>query len=451
MIRLPIERVDERQQIARRRNARTGGDRQRLRKQRTRGSDLSGALSVDQDARKPGMQWKPLNPASQCSHMKGAVRPVDGTEPAQQPQRRRQAIRIRRFEPFERARVRPPGEEIEQRRREIDARHFRFAMGAQPVSRIPQPPDQSRPQARGAPGALIGRILRHALQRQAVHTALGIVARHFHLTGVDHGGHSRHGERRFRDVRGKDDPAPIGGADRGVLRIAVEGSVQRNHLDTVGRRRGRQFSARPFDFTSARQKAEKLPSRSWQHTCDRFQHRFAGRIFGGERMKGARHIHHGAITEKRRDGVGVQRGGHHEEAKIIAGEPGLASQRQAHVRVDAPLVKFVEYHGGEAREQRVLLQARCEDAFSDHQEPRVLSEPAFEPYLPADFAAQRPVAFFRDASRHRPGGDAARLQQQHGARIHERGRDARGLTGARRGYQHHRAAPCQLRAHFFDV
>jgi hypothetical protein len=80
-----------------------------------------------------------------------------------------------------------------------------------------------------------------------------------------------------------------------------------------------------------------------------------------------------------------------------------------------------------------------------------LREPPFEADLPADFTAERPVAFLGDPSRHCPCGDSSRLQQKHGAGVHKCRRHSRGFARARRRHENHRAALRQVRAHVLDV
>jgi hypothetical protein len=56
---------------------------------------------------------------------------------------------------------------------------LRLAAGPQTIARIPQAPHQPRRLAPGAPGSLIGGVLRDALELQAVDPARGVVARDF--------------------------------------------------------------------------------------------------------------------------------------------------------------------------------------------------------------------------------------------------------------------------------
>ncbi len=137
-------------------------------------------------------------------------------------------------------------------------------------------------------------------------------------------------------------------------------------------------------------------------------------------MRRARHVDDRAVAEEPRHRRRVERGRHHEHAQIVAREPRLAHEREAEVRVDAAFVEFVEHYRRDVREQRILLQARGEDAFGHDDQRRPGGEPFLEADVPAHLAAERPAAFLGDARRHRAHGDAARLQHEHAAVLHER-------------------------------
>jgi hypothetical protein len=102
----------------------------------------------------------------------------------------------------------------------------------------------------------------------------------------------------------------------------------------------------------------------------------------------------------------------------------------------AALVKFVEDDGRELRQQRIVLQARGQDAFGHDEQPRVGAEAAFEADLPADLAAERPALLMRDPRGNRTRGHAPRLEQDDGAVREESGRNAGGLARAGRRGNH---------------
>src|SRR4051794_1758309 len=68
------------------------------------------------------------------------------------------ALLRRPFEPGKGPRIAAPGEDVEQRRREIDAAHIRLAMGTENVARIPQPNRASGLRPPRTSGALLRRI-----------------------------------------------------------------------------------------------------------------------------------------------------------------------------------------------------------------------------------------------------------------------------------------------------
>ena len=98
--------------------------------------------------------------------------------------------------------------------------------------------------------------------------------------------------------------------------------------------------------------------------------------------------------------------------------------------MNASLVEFVEDDGREIGEQRILLKARRQDAFGHDEQPRVASEALFESDLPANFAAEGPLAFVCDAPRNGARRHTARLKEDDRSRIDQRRRNARGLAGA---------------------
>ena len=66
-----------------------------------------------------------------------ATKLVIDSDLSQQLDRCFEPLRRRRFEPIERMRIAAPGDEIEHRRREVDAANLRLAMRTQNVARVP--------------------------------------------------------------------------------------------------------------------------------------------------------------------------------------------------------------------------------------------------------------------------------------------------------------------------
>ncbi len=107
--------------------------------------------------------------------------------------------------------------------------------------------------------------------------------------------------------------------------------------------------------------------------------------------------------------------------------------------MDGSLVELVEDDRREVAEERILLQARGEDPFRREEDLRLRAELPLEPNVPADLAADRPVALECDPLREAARRDAARLQDDHRPVGGERWRDARGLACAGRGGHDDRA------------
>src|SRR5687768_10513974 len=98
--------------------------------------------------------------------------------------------------------------------------------------------------------------------------------------------------------------------------------------------------------------------------------------------------------------------------------------------MNASLVEFVEDDGCEIGEQWILLKARRQDAFGHNEQSCVASEALFESDLPANFAAEGPLAFVRNTPGNRSRRHTARLKQDDRSRIDQRRRNARGLACA---------------------
>ena len=208
---------------------------------------------------------------------------------------------------------------------------------------------------------------------------------------------------------------------------------------------------RSLDLARAWQKTQHLSGCSRHHVAHGFDDRVPFAVLDCERVQGARHVHDRRIAEKARDRLDVEGRRHHDDSQIVAREPRLPREREPEVGMNASLVEFVEDDGGEIGEQRILLKARRQNAFRDDQEPRVSSEALFESDLPADFAAERPLAFFCDAPRNGTRSHAARLKQNDRSCIDQRRWNARGLAGAWRRRQHDGPVSLESVANIRDV
>jgi hypothetical protein len=146
----------------------------------------------------------------------------------------------------------------------------------------------------------------------------------------------------------------------------------------------------------------------------------------------AGHVDDGTVAEEARDRCRIERRRHDDDAQIIPGQPGLARERDRDVRVDAPLVEFVEDDRANAGQQRIALQPRGENALGDDEQLGIGREAPLEADLPTDLAPERLAALGRDARGDRARRHAAGLEQEDGTVGGERRRHAGGLAGARR-------------------
>ena len=161
------------------------------------------------------------------------------------------------------------------------------------------------------------------------------------------------------------------------------------------------------------------------------------RVIGDvDRMRTAGDVDHRTAAEKRRHRPGLERRRHDDDAEIVTRAPGLSGEGDGEIRMYAALVKFVEDDGREIRQQRIVLQARGQDAFGHDEQPRVGAEAAFEADLPADLAAERPALLVRDPRGNRTRGHTPRLEQDDRAVRKESGRNASRLARAWRGGDH---------------
>ena len=145
------------------------------------------------------------------------------------------------------------------------------------------------------------------------------------------------------------------------------------------------------------------------------------------------------MPEHLRGGACVDGGGHDEQAQIRPqGALRIQRQREPEIRLETPLVEFIEQDGAHAAELRIIEEAPREEALREHEDAGLRAEAAFEAQLVADGLSRR----FAEEFRHTPGGGAgrhaARFEQQNPAvkRLEQRGRHERGFPGARSGRQH---------------
>jgi hypothetical protein len=231
---------------------RGGRDEVALRQQRTAERERPRAIPLDQDPREPRVQRQPVHARAEGRE----CRALHGPELREQVERRAHPLGPRRVEPLQRERIAAPGQDVEQRARQIHPMDVRFAMRPQPIRRVPQTDGDPGPEPRGPARALIGRVPRDALGLEAVDRAVRIVPRDLVEPRVDDRLHAGHGQRRLRDVGREDHARATRRRERGVLRGSVERSVQLHDLHT--RQRPRYLRQRPPDLGGAGEETQDL-------------------------------------------------------------------------------------------------------------------------------------------------------------------------------------------------
>jgi hypothetical protein len=207
--------IERREEIGgRRRSAR--GQHVSLGEQRARLGDLARAAGGDQHPREARVE-------RQAAHLFAERREAnriiagcgllvadagDEAEALEQRQCGVDGVVARCFEPLEGAWIAAPRDHVEDGARQINAVNLRLAMWSQSVARVPQPPDDARPEPSRAARSLIRGVRGDAFGLEAVDTPVGVVSRHLVQPRVDDGRHTGNRQRRLRDVGGGDHAAP---------------------------------------------------------------------------------------------------------------------------------------------------------------------------------------------------------------------------------------------------
>ena len=123
-------------------------------------------------------------------------------------------------------------------------------------------------------------------------------------------------------------------------------------------------------------------------------------------------------------------------------------QRQPEIAVERTLVEFVEEHGGDAGQFRIVEDHAGEHAFGDDQNPGARRGAVFHAHGVADGFAGLLAEQRSHAARGGAGGKPARFEQHDPARaepgrVEQRQRHQRGLAGAGRRDQHGAVAGLQ--------
>ena len=157
----------------------------------------------------------------------------------------------------------------------------------------------------------------------------------------------------------------------------------------------------------------------------------------------------GRIAEQRRHARAIDRGGHHEQPQVGAEQRlRLQRQREARVSVYGPFVKFVEADHADTVQRGIVEQHPGQHPFGDHLDARGGTHAGIAAHAPAHALAYAIAPQVRHATGGRPGGKAARFEQQNALCAepwsHEqRQRDARGLAGTRGSDEHGRRTDLQ--------
>jgi hypothetical protein len=282
-------------------------------------------------------------------------------------------------------------------------------MRPQPFARIPQSHGTPCGDAPRAARTLIRRVRRDALGLEAVEAALGVVTRDLLPARVDDDVHVRHGQRRLCDVRREHDARTVRRRECRVLLVRIEAAVERQHWHAIAEARSQRVGG-AANLTGAGQESENRAVRRCHSLGDGVLDRHVRPVRNLDRKRAARHIDDRTAVEVRRHARAVDRRRHDNESEIVARMPRLPRERKAEIRVDAALVELVDDDRAEARQQRIALEPRGEDAFGRDEEPRLGRVAAIEPHVPADLASDRPALLVCDAPRNRARRHPPRLQ-----------------------------------------
>ncbi len=129
----------------------------------------------------------------------------------------------------------------------------------------------------------------------------GVVARHLLEARVDHRRDAGHREGRLSDVRGEDDPATPGRPrQRRILRVRVQGAVERHEVHAVPCGHGLALARRPGNLARAGQEAEHVAARRTEPPVERGGDWLPGGVVDLERVQGPRNIDHRASAKEAR-------------------------------------------------------------------------------------------------------------------------------------------------------
>jgi hypothetical protein len=325
----------------------------------------------------------------------------------------------RRIQPAEAPDVaQPPGRELEDGSREVDADDLgRLVLAPSRVLRTrPEPDAAPGAEPAGAPPALRGGRAADRAKPQVVEARAGVEAQDARQARVDDGRHAVDRERRLRHVGREDDAAAGARAERPRLLVEWLVPVQRQHVHAGRTRERRERGGGAPDLGGAGQEhqdvaivLERRPHRGRYPLRQRAA--LPGRVpLDRDRVLPPLGGHDRAAAQVGGQGLGLERRRHDDEAQVGTHRLlQLADDREREVALQVALVELVEDDDPDLLEERVAHQVAAEDALGEEPEARRRPAPAREADAVADVVAGRATALARDELRGRARGDPARL------------------------------------------
>jgi hypothetical protein len=353
-----------------------------------------------------------------------------------------------------------PLREIKHEGRQVGREHFRPRIGVE-RSRfrlVPQPVANAGFGAAGAAAPLVGGGARDAHGLEPRHADIRLEARHPRLPAIDNDPHTLDGQRRLRDRGGEHHLAPPlrRGRDGPVLLARVERAEQSHHIDGGIADALAQKRLGATDFARSGQKDQKRAAFRAQRAHHRVRHlaldgaaRVAAEIVRHDRKGAALAFHHRRIAQKLCHPRAVERRRHDQDLQILAQALlRIAREREAEVGIQGAFMEFIEQHGGDAGQFRIVEHKAGEDALGDDLDAGAARHLRAKAHAQAHRLADRLADSLRHPLGGRTRGEAARLQHDNLSAagpglLRQHQWNPRGLAGARRRHQHGSIAPAQ--------
>ncbi|CCF21609.1 protein of unknown function [Pseudorhizobium banfieldiae] len=169
---------------------------------------------------------------------------------------------------------------------------------------------------------------------------------------------------------------------------------------------------RPLDLCLARQEGEDrsciapmgLDNRPRDTVLDAFARRTVA-VADVDRKAAPLADDHRRMVQEIRHPLDVERCRHHHDPQVVA-QSGLhvECERQAEIRIQRPLMEFVEQDGGDTFQLGIIEHHSRKDALRHHLDPGAGRDPRVQPHPVADAVTDRIAAQFRHPPRRRPCG-----------------------------------------------